>query len=149
MLGLISSMIIFSVHQRRSNRFERPIVWKKKTFPPLVMYLRYCPAFIESSELHYTYILLAINMHLLKDGYFLESLNILISTTTFCVCDNGFQGLSKAFHYPIPVLRIHYILGWIRIRGSMPLTNGSGFGSGSWIRILIFSSLTFKMPAKN
>jgi hypothetical protein len=49
------------------------------------------------------------------------------------------------------VLRIHAILGWIRIRirGSMPMTNGSRFGSGSWIRILIFSSLTFKMPAKN
>ncbi len=32
-----------------------------------------------------------------------------------------------------PVLRIHDILGWIRIRilGSMPLTNGSGSGSGS------------------
>jgi hypothetical protein len=31
------------------------------------------------------------------------------------------------------VLRIHDILGWIRILGSMPLTNGSGsgFGSGS------------------
>jgi hypothetical protein len=28
-------------------------------------------------------------------------------------------------------------LVWIRIRGSMPLTNGSG--SGSWIRILLFS----------
>jgi hypothetical protein len=50
-------------------------------------------------------------------------------------------------HY-LAVLRIHDILGWIRIRirGSMPLTNGSG--SGSWIRILLFSSLTFKMPAK-
>jgi hypothetical protein len=51
------------------------------------------------------------------------------------------------------VLRIHDILGWIRIRipGSMPLTNGSGsgFGSGSWVRILLFSSLTFKVPAKN
>ncbi len=47
------------------------------------------------------------------------------------------------------VFRIHDILGWIRIRilGSMLLTNGSG--SGSWIRILLFSSLTFKMPAKN
>jgi hypothetical protein len=46
------------------------------------------------------------------------------------------------------VLGIHDILGWIRIRirGSMPLTNGSG--SGSWIRILLFSSLIFKMPAK-
>ncbi len=44
------------------------------------------------------------------------------------------------------MLRIHDILGWIRIRirGSMPLTNGSG----SWIWILLFSSLTFKMPAK-
>jgi hypothetical protein len=31
----------------------------------------------------------------------------------------------------------------------MPLTSGSGFGSRSWIRILLFSSLTFKMPAKN
>jgi hypothetical protein len=29
------------------------------------------------------------------------------------------------------VLRIHDILVWIRIRGSMPLTNGSGFGYGS------------------
>ncbi len=43
------------------------------------------------------------------------------------------------------VFRIHDILVWIRIRESMPLTNGSG----SWIRILLFSSLTFKMPAKN
>ncbi len=49
------------------------------------------------------------------------------------------------------MFRIHDILGWIRIRilGSMLLTNGSGFGSGSWIRIRLFSSLTFKMPAKN
>ncbi len=32
-----------------------------------------------------------------------------------------------------PVFRIHDILVWIqiRIRGSMPLTDGSGFGSGS------------------
>ena len=32
-----------------------------------------------------------------------------------------------------PVFRIHDILAWIqiRIRGSMPLTNGSGFGCGS------------------
>ena len=28
--------------------------------------------------------------------------------------------------YSNPVLRIHDILVWIRIRGSMPLTNGSG-----------------------
>ncbi len=31
----------------------------------------------------------------------------------------------------------------IRIRGSMPLINGSGFGSG------LFSSLTCKTPTKN
>jgi hypothetical protein len=36
---------------------------------------------------------------------------------------------------PEAVFRIHEILGWIRIRGSMPLTSGSGFGS--WIRIRI------------
>jgi hypothetical protein len=38
-----------------------------------------------------------------------------------------------------PVLRIHDILVWIRIRirGSMLLTTESGFGS--WIRILLFS----------
>jgi hypothetical protein len=42
------------------------------------------------------------------------------------------------------VLRIHAILVRIRIRGSMPLTNGSG----SRIRILLFSSLTFEMPTK-
>ena len=58
-------------------------------------------------------------------------------------------------HFFQSVLRIHDILGWIRIRipGSMPLTNrsgfGSGFGSGSWIRTLLFSTLTFKMPTKN
>jgi hypothetical protein len=45
------------------------------------------------------------------------------------------------------VFRIHDIFVWIRIRGSMTLTNGSG--SGSLIRILLFMSLTFKMPAKN
>jgi hypothetical protein len=53
----------------------------------------------------------------------------------------------KIFRYYLPVFRIHDILGWIRIRGSMPLTNGSG--SGSWTRVLLFSSLTFKMQAKN
>ncbi len=46
-----------------------------------------------------------------------------------------------------PVLRVHDILVWFRVRGSMPLTNG--FGSGFRIRILTFSSLTFKRPTKN
>ncbi len=41
------------------------------------------------------------------------------------------------------MFRIHDILVWIRIHGSMPLTNGPGFGSGS-----CFSSLTFKTPTK-
>jgi hypothetical protein len=46
------------------------------------------------------------------------------------------------------VLCKHDILVWIRIgiRGSMPLTDGSG--SGSWLRILLISSLTFKTPTK-
>ncbi len=38
----------------------------------------------------------------LRDGYFFEGLNILIST--FCVCADGFQGLSNAFHYPVQLL---------------------------------------------
>ncbi len=45
------------------------------------------------------------------------------------------ESLVKIFGlYWVTVLRIHDILGWIRIRirGSMPLTNGSGFGSGSF-----------------
>jgi hypothetical protein len=48
------------------------------------------------------------------------------------------------------VLRIYEILVWIRIRirESIPVTNGSGFGSGFWIRILLFSSLNFKMTTK-
>ncbi len=54
-------------------------------------------------------------------------------------------GSWSPYPYLWPVFRIHDIFVWIRIRGSMPLTNGSG----SWIRILLFSSLTFKMPAKN
>jgi hypothetical protein len=37
-----------------------------------------------------------------RDGYFFDGLNILIST--FCVCADGYQGLSKAFHYPVQLL---------------------------------------------
>jgi hypothetical protein len=59
------------------------------------------------------------------------------------------EGLKKNYVKEKAVFRIHDILEWIRIRirGSMPLTNGSG--SGTWIRILLLSSLTFKMPTKN
>jgi hypothetical protein len=38
-----------------------------------------------------------------------EGLNIVIST--FCVCADGFQGLSKAFHCPIQLLTFYLILG--------------------------------------
>ncbi len=85
---------------------------------------------------------------------------------------NGYTAMAKTVGYPCAiatkmvsallyenlsvkktVFRTHDILVWtrIRIRGSMPLTNGSGFGFGpeSWFRILLFSSLTFKMQAKN
>jgi hypothetical protein len=71
-----------------------------------------------------------------------------------CLDSNSESCRSKQKRYHLAVLRIHDILGWIRIRirGSMPLTNGSGsgFGSGygSWIRILLFSSLTFKIQQK-
>jgi hypothetical protein len=34
--------------------------------------------------------------------FFLEGLSILIRT--FCVCADGFQVLSKAFHYPVQLL---------------------------------------------
>ena len=37
-----------------------------------------------------------------RNGYFVKGLFILIFT--FCVCADGFQGLSKAFHYPIQLL---------------------------------------------
>jgi hypothetical protein len=41
-----------------------------------------------------------------RDGYFFEGLNILIST--FCVCAEGFQDLSNAFHYPLQLLTFIY-----------------------------------------
>jgi hypothetical protein len=34
-----------------------------------------------------------------RDGYFFGGLNFMICT--FCLCADGFQALSKAFHYPI------------------------------------------------
>ncbi len=46
-----------------------------------------------------------------------------------------------------PVLRIHYILVWIRIRiyGFMPLTNGSGFGSGSCYVVIDLLKMSTKV----
>jgi hypothetical protein len=43
-----------------------------------------------------------------RDVYCFEVLNILNST--FCVCADGFQGLSNAFHYPMQVLSSYLIL---------------------------------------
>jgi hypothetical protein len=42
-----------------------------------------------------------------REGYFFEGLNILIGTLTFCVCADGFQGLLKAFHYPVQLLTFY------------------------------------------
>jgi hypothetical protein len=39
-----------------------------------------------------------------QNGYFFLGLYILINT--FCVYADGFQGLSKAFHYPIQLLTL-------------------------------------------
>ena len=87
-------------------------------------------------------------------GWELSTPNVfLISTMNssafFCPSTKSCKAKNRKAYYLYSVMRIHDILGWIqiRIRGSMPVTNGSG--SGSWIRILLFSSLTFKMPAKN
>jgi hypothetical protein len=40
-----------------------------------------------------------------RDEYFVEGLNVLISTLS--VCADGFQCLSKAFHYPIQILTFY------------------------------------------
>ena len=41
------------------------------------------------------------------DGYFFKGLNILIRT--FCICAVDFQGLSKAFHYPIQLSNFLFV----------------------------------------
>ncbi len=41
-----------------------------------------------------------------------DDLNILIST--FCACADCFQGLSKAFHYPLQLLTFHLLLRMYR-----------------------------------
>jgi hypothetical protein len=43
-----------------------------------------------------------------QDGYLFKGLNILIST--YFVCADGFQGLPKAFHYPIQLLTFYLLL---------------------------------------
>jgi hypothetical protein len=43
----------------------------------------------------------------------------------------------------------HQVLGYIEDQSQSTELTSVGSGSGSWIRILLFSSLTFKMPAKN
>ncbi len=64
-----------------------------------------------------------------------KSLNVFHITdgTIFLLWLLGLDGMRQEPAIIPPVLRIHDILVWIRIRGSMPPTNGSGsrFGSGS------------------
>jgi hypothetical protein len=43
-----------------------------------------------------------------RDGYFFEGLIVLLRT--FWVCADGFQGLSKAFHYPLQFLTVYLLL---------------------------------------
>ena len=78
-----------------------------------------------------------------KPWYLIKTLLIEILPLSFAPFKVKMQGLPTVKR---GVLQIHDILGWIRIRipGSKPLTNGSGSG----IRILLFSSLTFKMQEK-
>jgi hypothetical protein len=78
-----------------------------------------------------------------KPWYLIKTLLIEILPLSFAPFKAKMQGLPTVKR---GVLQIHDILGWIRIRipGSKPLTNGSGSG----IRILLFSSLTFKMQEK-
>jgi hypothetical protein len=52
----------------------------------------------------------------------------------------------QLFSYSRTAASVHDILVWIRIRGSMPLTNGSGSGSG--FGLFLFSLLTFNLPTK-
>jgi hypothetical protein len=58
-----------------------------------------------------------------------------------CLDKRCFSSNHSRYVFYLPVLRIHDILVWIwtQIRGSMPLTNGSGSGSrrpkNMWIRI--------------
>ncbi len=54
-----------------------------------------------------------------RDGYFFKGLNILIST--FCVFADCFQGLSKAFHYPIQLLSFYLLLWSYLLILKMPL----------------------------
>ncbi len=53
------------------------------------------------------FLLISVKTHYYRtvpqDGYMFEGLNILISGT-YCICADGFQCLSKAFHYPIQLL---------------------------------------------
>jgi hypothetical protein len=48
-----------------------------------------------------------------RDGYFFGRLNILIGT--FCVCADGFQGLRKAFHYPIQYTIINFLFASLNL----------------------------------
>jgi hypothetical protein len=63
--------------------------------------------------------------------------NVIFEVEVSCDTEQGkyagtlsfFRIFTGAIHC-VAMLRIHDILVWIRIRGSMPLTNGSGSGYG-------------------
>jgi hypothetical protein len=67
----------------------------------------------------------------MREGFFMKSSTILSSELLPAAYLYKYipEKKEKFIKYFVAVFRIHDILGWIRIRGSMPLTNGSGSGS--------------------
>jgi Na+/H+-dicarboxylate symporter len=53
-------------------------------------------------------------------GYFFEDVNILSST--FCVCADGFQGLLKAFHFPL--LFLTFLISFASVKLLINFENG-------------------------
>ncbi len=77
-----------------------------------------------------------------RDGYFFEDLNSLIST--FCVYADGFQGLTKTFHYPIQLLTFNLLSEKVPIyfykpakksRDTIPLTKQQQINNVSSVEI--------------
>jgi hypothetical protein len=69
--------------------------------------------------------------------------NVIFEVEVSCDTEQGKNAGSVSFFriftgtiHCVAMLRIHDILVWIRIRGSMPLTNGSGYGSDPVIFVI-------------
>jgi hypothetical protein len=125
---------------------------KRRAGGPLEFNLIYgskdCPAFL--TRFQYTEIKVCLKGQCHEMDIFLRSkLNFVIST--FCVCAHGFQGLSKAFHYPIQLLTF-YLRLWnyllllkmltetllripFSVIGRWPLMPTSHWLQGKWARI--------------